>query len=82
MINKLLTVIKEIFNTDISSIDFSSIDRNNPPIFGPEDIFEDIYDEDDTEDIIFIVVAFFTVFIAIVISFNIFFDCLRYIGII
>ena len=80
----IIAKLKECFDiSDFEPIDFENIDRNNPPIFGPEDIFDDIYgcEDDDTGDIIFIVVALLTAFIAIIISFNIFFDCINYIEI-
>ena len=45
--DKIIDKLKEYFDIkDVARIDFDNIDRNNPPIFGPEDIFEDIYDED------------------------------------
>ena len=80
--DRIIEKLKKCFDIqDVKRIDFDNIDRNNPPIFGPEDIFDDIYEDedDDTDDIVFIVVALLITFIAIAISFSIFFDCINYI---
>lgn len=55
MLDKILNRIKEYLDIDDHEpIDFSNIDRNNPPILEPEDIFEDLYDEEDDSEIVLI----------------------------
>ena len=76
--DKIIAKLKEYFDiNDIDRIDFDNIDRSNPPIFGPEDIFEDIYDEDvDTSDVFLILILLILPIAAIFFSVNIFFDCI------
>lgn len=67
MLDKILNRIKEYLDIDdYEPIDFSNIDRNNPPIFGPEDIFEDLYDEEDGSDIVLIVLFLIIAVVAFV----------------
>lgn len=75
--DKIIAKLKEYFDIeDIERIDFDNIDRSNPPIFGPEDIFEDIYDDEDDSDIIIIALLLIIPIIAFVFSLYIFIDAI------
>ena len=76
--DKIIAKLKEYFDiNDIDRIDFDNIDRNNPPIFGPEDIFEDIYDEEvDSSDLFLILILLLIPIAAIIFSVNTFFECI------
>ena len=78
MLGNIMAKLKETFGIEEKpAIDFSNIDRNNPPIFGPEDIFEDIYDEDiEPSEILLILILLVVPIAAMIFSFDIFFDCI------
>ncbi len=65
--DKIIAKLKDIIDiSDFTRIDFNNIDRNNLPIFGPEDIFEDLYDEEDDSEIVLIVLFLIIAVVAFV----------------